>query len=123
MKSELAKNVLGGLLQPCSFDTQTGFFRDGYCHTCMEDLGMHTVCAQVTDEFLTFSQQRGNDLSTPRPEWNFPGLKAGDRWCLCALRWAEAYQAGQAPLVVLESTHENTLQVIRLEHLKAYAVS
>ncbi|WP_404419190.1 DUF2237 family protein [Marinospirillum sp.] len=122
MKSELTKNVLGGLLQPCSFDTQTGFFRDGYCHTCMEDIGMHTVCAQVSEEFLAFSKQQGNDLSTPRPEGGFPGLKAGDRWCLCALRWVEAYQAGIAPRVVLESTHENTLQVIRIEHLKAYAV-
>ncbi|MDR9468488.1 DUF2237 domain-containing protein [Marinospirillum sp.] len=122
MKSELTKNVLGGLLQPCSFDTQTGFFRDGYCHTCMEDIGMHTVCAQVSEEFLAFSKQQGNDLSTPRPEGGFPGLKAGDRWCLCALRWVEAYQAGIAPRVILESTHENTLQVIRIEHLKAYAV-
>jgi uncharacterized protein (DUF2237 family) len=122
MKSELTKNVLGGLLQPCSFDTQTGFFRDGYCHTCMEDIGMHTVCAQMTDEFLEFSKKQGNDLSTPRPEWGFPGLKAGDRWCLCALRWVEAYQADVAPCVVLESTHENTLQMIRIEHLKAYAV-
>jgi len=123
MKSELTKNVLGGLLQPCSFDTQTGFFRDGYCHTCMEDVGMHTVCAQVTEPFLTFSQQAGNDLSTPRPEWGFPGLKPGDLWCLCALRWLEAYQAGVAPLVALESTHENTLQVIDLAYLKAYALN
>ncbi|SFB90974.1 hypothetical protein SAMN05660443_0875 [Marinospirillum celere] len=121
MKSELTKNVLGGLLQPCSFDTQTGFFRDGYCHTCMEDIGMHTVCALVTEEFLAFSKQQGNDLSTPRPEWGFPGLKEGDQWCLCALRWAEAREAGVAPAVVLESTHENTLNVVPLAHLKPYA--
>lgn len=121
MKSELAKNVLGGLLQPCSFDTQTGFFRDGYCHTCMEDIGMHTVCTYVTDEFLEFSKQQGNDLSTPRPEWGFPGLKEGDQWCLCALRWAEARQAGAAPRVALASTHERTLEVIPLAHLKPYA--
>lgn len=123
MKSELTKNVLGGLLQACSFDTQTGFFRDGYCHTCMEDVGLHTVCAEVTESFLQFSQQHGNDLSTPRPEWGFPGLKAGDRWCLCALRWLEAYHAGVAPRVALESTHENTLQVVKLEYLKAYALT
>lgn len=123
MKSELTKNVLGGLLQACSFDTQTGFFRDGYCHTCMEDVGLHTVCAEVTESFLQFSQQQGNDLSTPRPEWGFPGLKAGDRWCLCALRWLEAYHAGVAPRVALESTHENTLQVVKLEYLKAYALT
>ncbi|WP_114416292.1 DUF2237 family protein [Marinospirillum perlucidum] len=123
MKSEQTRNVLGGLLQPCSFDTQTGFFRDGYCHTCTEDIGMHTVCAQVTEEFLNFSRERGNDLSTPRLEMGFPGLAPGDRWCLCALRWEEARQAGVAPPVCLESTHELTLKILSLKHLKAHACS
>ncbi|MBP6097455.1 MAG: DUF2237 domain-containing protein, partial [Methyloversatilis sp.] len=101
-----AKNVLGGPLEPCSFKPMTGFFRDGCCNTDENDFGSHTVCAVLTDEFLTFSRSRGNDLSTPRPEFDFPGLRAGDRWCLCAARWREAYEAGQAPRVVLVSTHE-----------------
>lgn len=122
MQAELTRNVLGTLLQPCSFDTLTGFFRDGYCHTCAEDAGIHTVCAQVTEAFLAFSKKRGNDLSTPRPEWGFPGLQAGDQWCLCALRWEEARQAGVAPPVLLQSTHERTLDVIPLQQLQAHAL-
>jgi uncharacterized protein (DUF2237 family) len=106
-----AKNVLGGELLPCSPDPRgngptTGFFRNGCCETGPSDLGLHTVCALVDDEFLAFSKAAGNDLSTPRPEFGFPGLKDGDRWCLCAGRWKEAYDAGLAPQVVLECTHE-----------------
>lgn len=99
----------------------TGFFRDGCCNTGPMDRGVHTVCARVTEDFLTFSKARGNDLSTPRPEFQFPGLKPGDRWCLCAARWAEAYEAGMAPEVVLEATHEATLQMVPIEALKAHA--
>jgi hypothetical protein len=100
----------------------TGFFRDGCCNTSDEDIGMHTVCVVMTDEFLAFSQMRGNDLSTPHPEFGFPGLKAGDRWCLCAARWREALQAGAAPRVVLNATNETTLEIVSLEMLKRYAV-
>ncbi len=116
-----AKNVLGGELQPCCKFPMTGFYRDGYCNTGEEDVGLHTVCIRITDEFLAFSQDAGNDLSTPHPEFDFPGLIAGDQWCLCALRWQEAFEAGAAPNVVLESTHEETLKVIKLEHLKRHA--
>ena len=117
-----AKNVLGGALQPCCKFPMTGFYRDGYCHTGVEDVGRHTVCIHITQEFLVFSKAAGNDLSTPHPEFDFPGLIAGDQWCLCALRWQEAFEAGRAPDVVLESTHESTLEVIRLEDLKKHAV-
>ncbi|MGA1399657.1 MAG: DUF2237 family protein [Phycisphaerales bacterium] len=112
------RNVLGGPLETCSRSPMTGYFRDGCCRTGEDDLGRHTVCAVMTDEFLTFSKSRGNDLVTPRPEWRFPGLKAGDRWCLCALRWREAYEAGCAPQVVLEATHERTLDVVPLDWLQ-----
>jgi uncharacterized protein (DUF2237 family) len=117
----MALNVLGGELQACSFDPLTGFYRDGCCNTGVDDLGVHTVCAEVTAEFLAFSKQAGNDLSTPRP--GFAGLRPGDRWCLCASRWQEAFAAGAAPSVVLEATHIATLEWARLEDLRAHAVS
>jgi uncharacterized protein len=117
-----AKNVLGSPLQPCSMDPLTGFYRDGCCNTGPEDEGLHTVCTQVTDQFLTYSKAQGNDLSTPHPAYGFPGLHHGDRWCLCALRWKQAYEDGMAPPVYLESTHENTLEVISLSILKSHAV-
>lgn len=116
------KNVLGGPLRLCSNDPVTGFFRTGCCHTGPQDAGVHTVCAIMTDAFLGFSKSRGNDLSTPRPEFGFAGLKAGDRWCLCAARWKEAYDAGAAPRLVLAATHERTLSVVSLDALKAHAV-
>ncbi|RMG17924.1 MAG: DUF2237 domain-containing protein [Bacteroidetes bacterium] len=115
------QNVFGTPLQACCFEPLTGFYRDGFCHTGPMDRGMHTVCVVVTDGFLTFSRAHGNDLSTPRPEYRFPGLQPGDRWCLCASRWLEACQAGQAPLVVLEATHEKTLEVVPLELLVQHA--
>lgn len=115
-------NVLGQALQPCSFDPLTGFFRDGCCRTDDSDAGLHIVCAKLTAEFLSFSKQRGNDLSTPRPEYGFAGLKAGDQWCLCATRWLEALQAGAAPQIVLAATHENILDMISLETLVEYGV-
>lgn len=117
------RNVLGGALQSCSTDPMTGFFRDGCCRTGPDDLGSHTVCTRVTDAFLEFSRERGNDLTTPLPEYGFPGLKPGDRWCLCAARWREALEAGCAPAVVLEATHERALEVCRLEDLRAHAVA
>lgn len=110
-------NVLGQPLQACSYDPLTGYFRDGCCRTDEEDRGLHVVCAVVTREFLEFSRERGNDLVTPRPQWRFRGLKPGDRWCLCALRWKEALDAGVAPKVVLQATHIRTLDVIDLEDL------
>ncbi|MFM1920082.1 MAG: hypothetical protein RLZZ303_1716 [Candidatus Hydrogenedentota bacterium] len=116
-----AMNVLGTPLQPCSMDPLTGFFRDGCCNTNGEDMGVHTVCVRVTDAFLEFSRARGNDLSTPRPEYAFPGLVDGDRWCLCAMRWKEAFDAGVAPQVVLESTHILTLEFVSLAALKSHA--
>ncbi|CAM8657234.1 MAG: DUF2237 family protein [Burkholderiaceae bacterium] len=116
----MAINVLGTPLQVCSTEPMTGYYRDGCCNTDATDRGSHVICAEVTDEFLTFSRQRGNDLSTPRPEYRFPGLVAGDRWCLCALRWKEAFDAGVAPNVVLESTHINALQYVDLAHLLEY---
>jgi uncharacterized protein (DUF2237 family) len=115
-----AKNVLGGALETCSTDPLTGWKRDGCCDTDAADRGMHVVCAVVTDEFLDFSIAAGNDLSTPRPEYRFPGLRAGDRWCLCAARWEEARRAGVAPGVVLEATHERALEVTALGHLQAH---
>jgi hypothetical protein len=116
------RNVLGTELEPCSFDPLTGFYRDGCCRTGKEDLGMHTICVETTEEFLRFSRQVGNDLSTPIPEYAFPGLKPGDRWCLCCLRWKEAHAAGMAPRVVLEATHISVLEFIDLEDLQAHAV-
>lgn len=115
-------NVLGERLEACSTEPMTGFFRNGRCDTCEEDRGSHTVCAVMTDEFLAFSQARGNDLSTPRPEFGFAGLKPGDRWCLCAARWAEAEAAGMAPRVSLRSTHRRALEVCDLAALKARAI-
>jgi uncharacterized protein (DUF2237 family) len=117
-----ARNVLGGELVPCSLAPRTGFFRNGCCETGPEDRGLHTVCAVMTAEFLAFSKAAGNDLSTPVPEYGFPGLKPGDRWCLCAPRWKEALDAGMAPQVVLEATHEETLAITTLGVLKDYAV-
>lgn len=117
------KNVLGGELEPCSFDPITGFYRDGACRTGAEDRGIHVVCARVTDAFLQYSKGQGNDLITPMPAYRFPGLKAGDGWCLCAARWEEARRAGFAPPVVLEATHERALSIVSLDDLKAHAVS
>ncbi|KRB98833.1 hypothetical protein ASE11_10890 [Hydrogenophaga sp. Root209] len=117
----LARNVLGGELLPCSYDPLTGFYRDGCCETGPDDQGTHVVCARVTAPFLAFSRERGNDLSTPRPEWRFAGLKPGDRWCVCVRRWLEALQAGAAPPVVLESTNATTLQYVKLEVLQQHA--
>ena len=115
-------NVLGGPLLTCGDRPLTGFFRDGCCNTSEEDLGSHTICVELTAEFLDFSQARGNDLSTPRPEYDFPGLEPGQRWCLCAARWVEAYKAGKAPRVVLNSTNEVALEVVSLDVLKQFAV-
>jgi len=115
------RNVLGGLLLACSYAPLTGFYRTGCCETGPEDLGRHLVCVRVTAEFLAFSKRAGNDLSTPRPEYRFAGLKPGDRWCLCALRWKEALEAGVAPPVVLEATNELTLRLIDLDTLKSHA--
>ena len=117
-----ASNVLGQPLQPCSFDPVTGFYRDGCCHTGPGDHGLHTVCTVMNEEFLEFSQAAGNDLSTPVPEYGFPGLKPGDRWCLCVTRWTEAFEAGCAPQVVLASTHISALEFVSLEDLQRYAV-
>ncbi|MCK8785185.1 DUF2237 domain-containing protein [Roseomonas sp. NAR14] len=116
------RNVVGGKLLPCSVAPLTGFFRDGCCNTAPEDFGLHTVCAEMTEEFLEFSKRRGNDLSTPRPEYGFAGLRPGDRWCLCAARWQEALAAGCAPPVLLEATHVATLEVVGIEVLRLHAV-
>lgn len=118
----MGKNVFGTELATCGNEPKTGFYRDGCCNTGSQDKGVHTVCAIMTDEFLEFSRARGNDLSTPKPQWNFPGLKPGDRWCLCAQRWLEAHQASKAPLVKLEATHEKTLEFVKVETLLDYAV-
>ncbi|HSG90275.1 MAG TPA: DUF2237 domain-containing protein [Pseudomonadales bacterium] len=115
------RNVLGGVLAPCSMAPLTGYFRDGCCHTDATDIGRHVVCAEVTEAFLDFSLARGNDLVTPRPEFGFEGLAPGDRWCLCAARWLEAQQAGVAPLVVLAATHVSTLELVPIELLRRYA--
>ena len=117
-----ARNVLGEPLQTCSMTPRTGFFRDGCCNTSGEDQGMHLVCAELTAPFLEFSKQRGNDLSTPNPWFGFPGLKPGDRWCLCVLRWKEAFEAGVTPPVVLEATHISTLEFVDLADLQAHSV-
>ncbi len=115
-------NVLGGPLLACSYSPLTGFFRTGCCETSPEDLGRHVICVKVTEAFLAFSRSRGNDLSTPRPEYRFAGLTPGDRWCLCALRWREAYEAGVAPPVVLAATHSAALEVVSLDMLRMYAL-
>jgi len=116
-----AQNVLGGALMPCGNAPLTGFYRNGCCDTGPEDTGIHTVCAVMTDAFLVFSRLAGNDLSTPQPAMGFPGLVAGDRWCLCAGRWREALAAGVAPPVILAATHEETLAVIALDDLERHA--
>lgn len=122
MKPEPSINVLGGELETCSNEPKTGFFRDGCCNTSEQDIGCHTVCAEMTDEFLAYSRSRGNDLVTPNATFGFPGLKAGDRWCLCATRWQEAAEAGCAPRVHLEATHRNALEHVALDLLKTHAV-
>lgn len=122
MEARESKNVLGGMLRACSTDPETGFYRTGRCETGPRDLGKHVVCAQMTERFLEFSKRQGNDLITPRPEMNFPGLEPGDRWCVCAARWHEAAQAGVAPPVVLAATNEVVLEVISVDTLKAHAV-
>ena len=121
-QAEVAHNVLGGELLTCSNAPLTGFYRNGCCDTGAEDVGLHVVCVQMTAEFLAFSRSRGNDLSTPMPAYGFPGLQPGDRWCLCAARWQEALDAGMAPRVYLDATHEAALSVVKLSDLKAYAV-
>jgi hypothetical protein len=119
----VALNVLGTPLRPCSYDPLTGWFRDGCCHVDGRDAGSHVICAQMTLEFLNHQMERGNDLITPRPQTSFPGLKAGDRWCVCALRWREAYEAGYAPAVVLESTHARALDYVLMEWLRKKTVA
>lgn len=116
-----AKNVLGEELEVCSQSPRTGFYRDGCCNTGMSDAGLHLVCAEMTEEFLSFSASRGNDLSTPNPAFDFPGLLPGDRWCLCVQRWQEAHKAGVAPRVKLAATHISTLEFVSLEELKDYS--
>lgn len=118
----MAKNVLGGDLQSCCTSPMTGFYRDGKCNTGLGDLGVHVVCAEMTADFLRFSMTRGNDLTTPQPELGFPGLKPGDRWCLCAARWQEALEVGVAPPVVLAATHMAALEFVDLEDLQAHAL-
>ena len=119
----LSINVYGKELEACCGNPKTGFFRNGMCDTCKEDIGIHTVCILATEDFLVFSEAVGNDLSTPRPEFNFPGVKPGNRWCLCAMRWKEAYEQGKAPPVFLESTHEATLKLVDFNILQQYAVN
>ncbi|MBI3156598.1 MAG: DUF2237 domain-containing protein [Burkholderiales bacterium] len=121
MNPATARNVLGGPLQPCSYDPLTGWHRDGCCHTDGNDLGSHVVCARVTVEFLNLQMERGNDLITPRPELRFRGLAPGDRWCVCALRWKQAFDAGCAPPVMLEATHERALAYLTLAQLQQHA--
>lgn len=116
------RNVLGGELVPCSFDPLTGYYRTGCCESRGDDPGMHVVCAVMTDEFLAFSKSRGNDLSTPMPQYGFPGLRDGDQWCLCASRWQEAFEAGRAPRVVLAGTHLSALEFCDLDALVAHAI-
>jgi len=119
----MSKNVLGTELKPCSMNPLTGWMRDGSCNLGPGDTGLHLVCAQVTQAFLEFTRTRGNDLITPRPEYRFPGLKPGDRWCLCVFRWVEAYEAGYAPPVDLEAIHISVLEFVDLETLKRFAIS
>jgi uncharacterized protein (DUF2237 family) len=122
MSREPDVNVVGGQLLPCSTTPLTGFYREGCCSTGTDDVGSHTVCTVMTNEFLAFSRAAGNDLSTPRPEWGFPGLRPGDRWCVCAARWLEAYHAGQAAPVVLGATHVRALEVVPIDALTAHAL-
>ena len=121
-RRRVSKNVLGGKLDACSLDPMTGFFRNGCCDTSAQDVGSHTVCCVTTAEFLDYSRRVGNDLSTPFPEYGFPGLKPGDRWCLCAPRWQQALEAGRAPRIVLRATHEGALAYCSLDDLKKYAI-
>ncbi len=118
-----SRNVLGGPLKPCSLEPLTGFFRNGHCDTCADDLGCHTVCVEVTEEFLAYSLAAGNDLSTPRPECGFAGLKPGDRWCVCAARWLECLEGGVPAPVALNSTHERTLEIVPLALLQRHATA
>jgi len=118
----MERNVLGRKLEPCSHDPLTGFYRDGCCRTGVEDLGSHTICAVVSEEFLEFQREIGNDLSTPRPEFNFPGLEPGDRWCVTAVNWLAAHEAGVGAFVVLACTHERALEAVSLDVLEQYAV-
>ena len=120
--TEKVLNIFGEEMEACCFDPLTGWKRDGYCNTDDFDHGSHVVCCEVTDAFLAFSKERGNDLSTPRPEFNFPGLKEGDRWCLCAMRWQESFEAGVAPRVFLESCHQKALEFVNLEDLEQHAM-
>ena len=120
--TEKVLNIFGEEMEACCFDPLTGWKRDGYCNTDDFDHGSHVVCCEVTDAFLAFSKERGNDLSTPRPEFNFPGLKEGDRWCLCAMRWQEAFEAGVDPRVFLESCHQKALEFVNLEDLEQHAM-
>ena len=120
---DAAKNVLGTKLKSCCTDPMTGYYRDGVCNTGPTDSGRHVVCAEMTQEFLDFTKARGNDLCTPLPQYHFPGLKAGDRWCLCAMRWKEAYEAGKAPKVILESTHVKALDYVSIEALRELKIS
>lgn len=122
MSEEAQKNVFGEPISSCSEAPLTGFYRNGCCDTGPDDLGSHTICAVMTDQFLAFSKQAGNDLSTPIPEYGFPGLQAGDRWCLCAARWKQALDAGAAPRVVLSATNEAALEIVSLDDLKRYAI-
>jgi uncharacterized protein (DUF2237 family) len=122
MEMDEEMNVLGEPLQSCSEKPLTGFFRDGKCNTCAEDVGSHTVCIQASQKFLEYSRFKGNDLSTPMPEYGFDGVKPGDSWCLCAARWLEAYESGMAPRVHLMRTHKRALEVVPLEKLRKYAV-
>lgn len=122
MRPDRPVNVLGGVLNTCGLDPVTGYFRDGHCNTCAEDSGSHTICVVMTNEFLAYSKYFGNDLTTPRPEYGFAGLKGGDQWCLCASRFLQAHDEGCAPQVVLEATHKRALDVVALEILRLYAV-
>ena len=115
-------NIFGDEIEACCYDPMTGYFRDGFCNTDEHDYGSHVVCAVMTVDFLEFSKSKGNDLSTPRPEFNFPGLKEGDRWCLCALRWKEAWEEGLAPAVILEACDEAALKYVSLKILKEFAI-
>jgi hypothetical protein len=117
-----SNNILGGKLELCCSEPVTGFYRDGFCHTGPQDLGSHVVCAEMTEDFLEYTKSQGNDLSTPNPAFSFPGLKPGDRWCLCAARWKQAYEAGKAPKIIAESTHEKALQIVPEELLLKMAI-
>jgi uncharacterized protein (DUF2237 family) len=117
----MQRNVLGTALEPCCLNPMTGYFRDGLCRTMAQDTGTHVACALMTDDFLNFTRLKGNDLTTPRPEWQFPGLKAGDKWCLCISRWLEAEAAGCAPPLILEATHEKALEFTDLARLQRYS--